>query len=81
MLQSFKSLLSSWVNLLLIAVPLSFISHFAGWGAAADFIISFIAIIPLAGVSRMSCFGVVDRDRRGSFLADLIVVRCGVVLH
>jgi Ca2+:H+ antiporter len=51
MLASVKWLfLSSWVNVLLIAVPLSFVSHFAGWGSTADFIISFIAIIPLAGV-------------------------------
>jgi len=54
--------LSSWINVLLIAVPLSFASHFAGWGStagasyrqhradSADFIISFCAIIPLAGL-------------------------------
>ncbi|GAA5829595.1 hypothetical protein JCM11251_000213 [Rhodosporidiobolus azoricus] len=43
-------LLSGWLNVLLIAVPLSFASHFAGWGSTADFIISFIAIIPLASL-------------------------------
>ncbi|KDE04304.1 Ca2+:H+ antiporter, variant [Microbotryum lychnidis-dioicae p1A1 Lamole] len=48
---SLKALLfSGWLNILLVAVPLSFISHFARWGATADFIISFIAIIPLASL-------------------------------
>ncbi|BGP14056.1 hypothetical protein JCM10213v2_001994 [Rhodosporidiobolus nylandii] len=41
---------SGYLNILLIAVPLSFASHFAGWGSTADFIISFIAIIPLASL-------------------------------
>ncbi|KAM0755413.1 calcium/proton exchanger [Meredithblackwellia eburnea MCA 4105] len=41
---------SGWINLLLVAVPLSFASHFAGWGSTADFVISFIAIIPLASL-------------------------------
>ncbi|GAA5947467.1 hypothetical protein JCM3765_001691 [Sporobolomyces pararoseus] len=50
-LESFKNLiLGGWINLLLVAVPLSFISHFAGWGTTADFIISFIAIVPLASL-------------------------------
>ncbi|KAI8456515.1 Ca2+:H+ antiporter, variant, partial [Phakopsora pachyrhizi] len=49
--QSVKNfLLSSKVNVLLAAVPLSFLSHFLKWGSQADFIISFIAIIPLAGL-------------------------------
>ncbi|BGP22981.1 hypothetical protein JCM10295v2_001872 [Rhodotorula toruloides] len=49
--QSIKNILfSSWINILLIAVPLSFASHFAGWGSTADFIISFTAIVPLASL-------------------------------
>ncbi|GAA6060974.1 hypothetical protein JCM10212_006556 [Sporobolomyces blumeae] len=49
--ESFKALiLGGWINLALIAVPLSFVSHFAKWGSTADFIISFIAIIPLASL-------------------------------
>lgn len=49
--QSAKAfLLGSYVNVLLVAVPLSFVSHFAGWGSTADFVISFLAIIPLAGL-------------------------------
>ncbi|KWU46365.1 calcium/proton exchanger [Rhodotorula sp. JG-1b] len=43
-------ILSGWINILLVAVPLSFISHFAHWGSTADFIISFIAIVPLASL-------------------------------
>lgn len=50
-LQSFRWLfLGSYVNILLLAVPFSFVSHFAGWGSTADFVISFVAIVPLAGV-------------------------------
>lgn len=49
--QSMKNfILSGYINILLIAVPLSFASHFAGWGSTADFIISFIAIVPLASL-------------------------------
>ncbi|ORY55321.1 Sodium/calcium exchanger protein-domain-containing protein [Leucosporidium creatinivorum] len=48
---SIKALLfSGYLNLLLVAVPLSFISHFLHWGSTADFIISFIAIVPLASL-------------------------------
>ncbi|GAA5929564.1 hypothetical protein JCM3775_002377 [Rhodotorula graminis] len=50
-LQSLKNFIfSGWLNLLLVSVPLSFISHFAHWGSTADFIISFIAIVPLASL-------------------------------
>ncbi|GAA5875247.1 hypothetical protein JCM16303_000554, partial [Sporobolomyces ruberrimus] len=49
--ESFKNLLfGGWINIALVAVPLSFISHFAKWGSTADFIISFIAIVPLASL-------------------------------
>ncbi|KAM0792477.1 hypothetical protein ACM66B_005151 [Microbotryomycetes sp. NB124-2] len=43
-------LLGGYINILLIAVPLSFLSHFLNWGSTADFVISFIAIIPLASL-------------------------------
>ncbi|GAA5931686.1 uncharacterized protein JCM15063_001538 [Sporobolomyces koalae] len=50
-LASFKHLVfGGWLNIMLIAVPLSFVSHFAKWGSTADFIISFIAIVPLASL-------------------------------
>jgi len=40
----------TWLNLALIAVPFSFLSHFLHWGASWTFIISFIAIVPLASM-------------------------------
>jgi len=47
-------LFESYVNVLLLAVPFSFASYHAGWGAAPTFIISFIAIVPLAAVRERS---------------------------
>ncbi|KAL4077262.1 Sodium/calcium exchanger protein-domain-containing protein [Scleroderma yunnanense] len=41
-------LFGSWVNILLLFVPLSAISHHLNWDAALRFMFSFIAIIPLA---------------------------------
>lgn len=38
------------INLSLIFVPLSFASHFLGWGSTCDFVISFCAIVPLASL-------------------------------
>ncbi|KAL8284237.1 hypothetical protein RQP46_004986 [Phenoliferia psychrophenolica] len=50
-LESVKALIfSGYLNLLLVAVPLSFVSHYAKWGSTADFIISFVAIVPLASL-------------------------------
>ncbi|TXT06070.1 hypothetical protein VHUM_03543 [Vanrija humicola] len=41
-------LLSSWLNLLLIAVPVSLIAEHLEWSATARFVTSFVAIVPLA---------------------------------
>lgn len=41
-------LFGSWINVLLIAVPLSLISDLLHWSAAARFVTSFLAIVPLA---------------------------------
>ncbi|KAF9649010.1 calcium/proton exchanger [Thelephora ganbajun] len=38
----------SWLNILLVFVPLSFVSHHLDWDAALRFSFSFIAIMPLA---------------------------------
>ncbi|KAI6045576.1 calcium proton exchanger [Pisolithus marmoratus] len=47
--ESFKFILfGSWANILLVFVPLSFISHYLHWDAALRFTFSFVAIIPLA---------------------------------
>ncbi|KAI0927472.1 hypothetical protein AcV5_008004 [Taiwanofungus camphoratus] len=40
----------SWLNVLLVFVPLSFISHLSNWDAAYRFSFSFIAIMPLAAL-------------------------------
>ncbi|THH03425.1 hypothetical protein EW145_g6270 [Phellinidium pouzarii] len=44
-------LLVSWFNILLVFVPLSFISHYLDWDAALRFGFSFMAIMPLAKAS------------------------------
>ncbi|WVQ87416.1 calcium/proton exchanger [Cryptococcus gattii] len=41
-------LLGSWINVLLICVPLSFAAEAFDWSAAARFTTSFLAIVPLA---------------------------------
>lgn len=43
-------LLGSWMNVLLIAVPISLVAEYAHWSAVARFVTSFIAIVPLAKV-------------------------------
>jgi Ca2+:H+ antiporter len=40
----------SWLNWMLLFVPLSFISHILVWDAALRFSFSFFAILPLAKV-------------------------------
>ncbi|KAF8623488.1 hypothetical protein AX15_006271 [Amanita polypyramis BW_CC] len=48
-LQSFKFyIFGSYVNILLIFIPLSFLSHHLQWDAALRFSFSFLAILPLA---------------------------------
>ena len=50
-LKSYKFFLfGSWLNILLVFVPLSAISHYMNWDAALRFTFSFIAIMPLAAV-------------------------------
>ncbi|CAG8611132.1 5395_t:CDS:2 [Paraglomus occultum] len=39
---------ASWVNVLLVFIPLGFIAHFLKWGDTAIFLLNFFAIIPLA---------------------------------
>lgn len=45
----------SYLNILLVFVPLSFLSHFLNWDAALSFSFSFIAIMPLAAVRHVTC--------------------------
>mmetsp|Transcript_75407 Transcript_75407/g.245277 ORF Transcript_75407/g.245277 Transcript_75407/m.245277 type:complete len:411 (-) Transcript_75407:94-1326(-) len=42
--------LCTWLNILLIFVPLGIASHHLEWGSAATFSCNFVAIVPLAGI-------------------------------
>jgi hypothetical protein len=54
-LQSYRwFIFGSWVNILLLFVPLSAVAHHLNWDAALRFSFSFIAIVPLAKVRRKS---------------------------
>lgn len=49
--QSYKFFVfGSYLNVLLIFVPLSAVSHYLNWDAGLRFLFSFIAIVPLAKV-------------------------------
>jgi len=49
--ESFKFFIfGTWFNVLLLFIPLSFVSHFLNWDAGLRFLFSFIAIVPLAKV-------------------------------
>jgi len=41
----------TWFNILLVFIPLSFVSHYLNWDAGLRFLFSFMAIVPLAKVS------------------------------
>ena len=45
---------TSWLNVVLVFVPLSALAHFLDWDVALRFSFSFIAIIPLAKVCLMT---------------------------
>lgn len=47
---TYKTLISNYVNVLLVFVPLGILAGELGWGPAATFILNFIAIIPLASL-------------------------------
>jgi hypothetical protein len=47
----------AWLNVLLLFVPLSIISHHLNWDAALRFLFSFIAIVPLAKVCQFRTNG------------------------
>lgn len=46
----YKVLVSNYVNILLVFVPLGIIAGALGWSPTAVFILNFLAIIPLAGL-------------------------------
>ncbi|CAE7784468.1 eif4a3, partial [Symbiodinium necroappetens] len=45
-----SEILCTWMNLLLVFVPLGVYSHFYHWSAAARFTCNFVAIVPLAAI-------------------------------
>ena len=45
-----SEILCTWMNLLLVFVPLGIYSHFYHWSAAARFTCNFVAIVPLAAI-------------------------------
>ena len=45
-----QTLMSNYVNVLLVFVPLGIVSGAVGWSPAATFILNFLAIIPLASL-------------------------------
>lgn len=62
-LQSYRwFFFGSWVNVLLVFVPLSAASHFLNWDAALRFSFSFMAIVPLAKVRKSQLFAYPSND-------------------
>lgn len=47
---SYATLVSNYVNVLLLFVPLGVASKFAGWNPTTTFVLNFLAIIPLASL-------------------------------
>ncbi|KAI9229422.1 MAG: Sodium/calcium exchanger protein-domain-containing protein [Piptocephalis tieghemiana] len=48
-MQSIRAfVLSSWINLLCVLIPIGFVSHYLHWNGIAIFVINFMAIVPLA---------------------------------
>ena len=43
-----KLLLGSWLNVLLICLPLGWVSHFVKWSPYATFLLNLISLVPLA---------------------------------
>ena len=43
-----KLLLGSWLNILLLCLPLGWISHFVKWSPYATFLLNLISLVPLA---------------------------------
>src|SRR5229473_8389315 len=59
----------SWLNLLLLLVPVAAAAHYLNWDAPLRFGFSFVAIIPLAKVCATTLIRVPFRDFNGYFLS------------
>ncbi|KAG2499475.1 hypothetical protein HYH03_002422 [Edaphochlamys debaryana] len=77
--QAVKEILSNWINILLVAVPLGLAAGFLKWDAAWIFSLNFLALIPLALV-----LGDVTEDlalRYGSVIGGLINATFGNIVE
>lgn len=71
--ESFKFFIfGTWFNILLVFIPLSFVSHYLNWDAGLRFLFSFMAIVPLAKVSTSL---LVSLDTGKSTIVVVLVVR------
>ncbi|KAG2499474.1 hypothetical protein HYH03_002421 [Edaphochlamys debaryana] len=78
-LQALKEILSNWMNVLLVAVPLGLAAGYLKWDAAWVFSLNFLALIPLALV-----LGDVTEDlalRYGSVIGGLINATFGNIVE
>jgi hypothetical protein len=77
-LDSFRwFIFGSWWNLLLLLVPLSMCAHYLNWDAPVRFVLSFIAIIPLAKVcSLLSQRLRLAHDLRGILIPSSAAWKC-----
>mmetsp|Transcript_62255 Transcript_62255/g.145993 ORF Transcript_62255/g.145993 Transcript_62255/m.145993 type:complete len:420 (-) Transcript_62255:74-1333(-) len=48
--KAIAGLLCTWLNILLVFVPLGIVSHYREWGCLSVFLCNFLAIVPLAGI-------------------------------
>jgi hypothetical protein len=63
-------LYSSWMNLLLVFIPVGIALHFVNVSPTVVFVMNFLAIVPLAGVTLPFL------NSRGIFISILIPKRC-----
>ena len=70
-------LFSSWINMLLLAVPVGFVVNYLHVNGIAIFIVNFIAIIPLAAM--ISCATEEIARRAGNTLGGLLNATFGYV--
>ncbi|RXW25848.1 hypothetical protein EST38_g60 [Candolleomyces aberdarensis] len=65
---------SSWLNIFLVFVPIAWVSHFLHWPKRVTFALSFMAIIPLEGLTEWG--GDQMALYLGKDFGDLLIVTC-----
>ncbi|KAJ2915034.1 hypothetical protein MD484_g5402, partial [Candolleomyces efflorescens] len=74
-LESLRAIaLSSWLNVFLVFVPIAWVSHFLHWPSRITFGLSFLAIIPLEGLTEWG--GDQMALYLGKDFGDLLIVTC-----